>query len=377
MASGLTLDELVGSVRSPGHASDPLEATLAFRAKDWSLLQDQRNNSGMSFRTDLAVAMRGENFALCARIGEIHWVVVFERLLWLIDDAFATLAGISNSEPMFGSEHSFDGMKLLHPPGFRFLSKLMGEAVSPSLDSASKSNALIAAFMSHISLRFIMDHEYFHAYHGHVLLAEEFFGHPVVFEVDKYIASNERNMRRALEFQADRSAFMQMLRDVASGDVPTNEAVDRLTLDERLVLSIVAVLVVVGLMGAEDLALGVETEINPAAERRASHLISPTIGRGLAAVGFNTTRINVIGAAVHRAVDMLAALHNVFRAPSLAFALDQRDVNSIENRHLEWIYFLSVGPKLRDHQFFPPDRSFKDASQFSIRPDWRASVQKP
>lgn len=347
------LEAVIGKVRAArDDTQHPLEATLKFREKAWRAYEGRTNASGQILRTRLVVAHSIEDNALVAHVDDIHWIVAFERLLALIDDVFATCAAISTPAPMFTPGHRFQAHRLHHAPGFRQFSQSGRSAPTPTLDQAAPVNALLAGFMAHAALRFIVDHEYFHAAHGHVLLAEALFDRPTLPELARLASPRERDMRLAMELEADRSAVSQLVLDTVAGDLPSNDAVAHLSPAQRLVLAVVAVAMLLGLFGAEQKVRGEpEGETHPVSLSRLHMLLQPGLARALRQAGLSPSDTDEVGAGVGRALYTLAELHAVFAQPLQSLDPEVAGGLDIDNLRLEMTYLADVAPHLAARHF--------------------------
>jgi hypothetical protein len=329
-------------------ARDPLELTLLERAGMYDLQSGRRNANGRTLLTRVVVGLSLRGDALCAHLEPLHWIVIFEKILLTVDEIFATLAGISNDAAFFSPSHRFDGSRLSHPPGFRWRVGAKG----PGLADAADANKLFAGYMAYCALRYVADHEFFHAVHGHVLLIEELFDAPTIAELARRAAPREQDIRLSLEMEADRSAVTQLLVDIVEGQTPTNNMVEGLSIPDQLSMAIVAVALVIGFWETEEIAFGDETmPTHPSIGTRLHMLLGPTLERALGTAGLSAPAVDSIVLKISHALVSLARVHSVLAAPLRALEESRNQYYRTENQRLEMVYRLDVAHFLRRLHF--------------------------
>jgi hypothetical protein len=92
--------------------------------------------------------------------------VISDSLIDLLGSVFSKLPTLSNGHPFFAPGHVSNSSRPRTMPD-----DPLNLQISPT--PSDPTNELLAGYMAHASLRFVADHEFFHAFHGHLLLIEE------------------------------------------------------------------------------------------------------------------------------------------------------------------------------------------------------------
>jgi hypothetical protein len=228
-----------------------------------------------------------------------------------------------------------------------------GTARQNTLESVDRAHVLLAAYMAHSALRFAADHEFFHAVHGHVLLVEELFDRPLSENLARLAAPYEQDVRLALEMGADRSAIAQQIRDIAEGSFPTNDAVDALSLVDRIGLIIVATAAMLAIWAQEENGELDAGYSHPSCETRLYMLLGPTLVRALSMTGLDASAITSAHQSIIRTALILSGSNSVFSAIGRAMDPARLTTLDIENQRLEMVYRLDLAPLLVGHKFLP------------------------
>ena len=345
-----SLEELVGPVRALDEASSSYAAaTLLDRRRAYHGYQQASNGNGERLSVRLAVGCGSDLNAVAALCNGVHWIVVWDGLLQAIEHTISALAASAASRDLFGSGLALDAdalANLLDSPS-------AGSSTPELLLRATPANAMRATFMVHAALRFICDHEFFHAFHGHVLLVNELFDRPVIPQLARLAQPLEPRIRMALEMEADRSAVFAHFLDLAAGDGPGNPVIDAMTPTARIHLATVAVSIVLALLAkGEEPVPDENVATHPGIEARLFMLLESTFVRALQMAGFDLASIVQLHNQVLASLSALESVHSVFAVYGRATDERLREHHQIGNRRLEMAYRLYALERLRRHSFF-------------------------
>lgn len=347
----LALEELIGPVRELDEASGSYAAaTLLERRRAYAGHEHASNTNGERLSVRLAVGCGSDVNAVVALCNGIHWIVVWDGLLQAVEHTMATLAVSAASRDLFGRPLAIDAdvlTQLLDTPA-------SASSTAELLSRAAPGNAMRATFMVHAALRFICDHEFFHAFHGHVLLVNELFDRPVIPQLARLAQPLEPRIRMALEMKADRSAGFAQFLDLAAGDGPGNPVIDAMTPAGRIHLATVAMCIMLALLaeGDEEAVPSEYLATHPGIEARLFMLLEPMFVRALQMAGFDPAGIVQLHDQVLASLSELGAVTRLFAIYDRPTDESLRTYHQIDNRRLEMTYRLYASERLRRHSFY-------------------------
>jgi hypothetical protein len=219
--------------------------------------------------------------------------------------------------------------------------------------------------MAHVALRYAADHEFFHAFHGHLLFIEELLDRSTFSPLRIERAPYDRDIRLALELEADRSAVTQHVVDLLAGATPTNDAIEDLSREARIPLIFVSIAIMMTLWAAGEesyLSTGIT---HPRWDTRLYMLLGPTLVRSLSLVGFDQAVVARIHRTTMDQIGDLQTAHPIFTTIMSALETSRMRIHETESRRLEMVYLLTVAPKLARYQFSGHDDS--DPRIISVR----------
>jgi hypothetical protein len=150
----------------------------------------------------------------------------------------------------------------------------------------------------------------------------------------------------------------QYIVDVVSDAVSVNDAVDRLSIPERVLLIVMSIVIIMAVWAAEEESSGVATGLtHPRWECRLYMLLGPTLVRALKLEGFDEATVSSLHRKTIESVFALVPAHPAFK--TIADALDQNrmQVHDLDGRRLEMVYRVTIAPLLVRHQFSGLDDS--------------------
>jgi hypothetical protein len=313
------LDNLVGPIRPiPEDSDDLAEQVLLDRQRTYSRSTGVRNPNGIDFKCVVVLATCPDSDALCLLAEGTHWIVINQELIDSLDALSRALFGNSGKE-------------------------------SPQEQAVRTTKA---AYFFQAALRFACDHEFFHAFHGHLLLVTELFERRDLAEPMGITAPREHSIRMALELEADRSAAIQQILEVVAGQTPGNDILDAMAPPDKIVLSLFAMALMMALWTRHDPARPFDpADVHPAMETRLFMLFEPILLRALQLAQLEPSTILHIHERVTDTLRALSPVHDVFQIFSRALDPVRRSYFQTENRRLELAYLLNVRPHLKRHNF--------------------------
>jgi hypothetical protein len=341
------ISRLIGSpVRPLCEGSFSLfENTLLDRRRIYDLFEGVRNRSGLPFALQVGIKGDRHSDAISACISGTQWIVISEGLIDTLDRVFSMLPKVLDGFPFVAPGHVIDPSRLRAMPD--------GPPNAPiNLASSEPTNILLAGYMAHAALRFVADHEFFHAFHGHLLLIEELQERQRLPARNGNALNYDRDIRLALELEADRSAVSQYVVDLVSEAVPGNAAVDCLSAPDRLTLLIMSIAIIMAIWAAEEETSGAAPGVtHPRWECRLYMLLGPTLIRSLRLVGFDEATVSSIHRKTIKSVFALELMHPAFMTIASALDHNRMQVHDLDGRRLEMVYRLTIAPLLMRHQF--------------------------
>ena len=347
------------SIRPPREGTNSLfENTLIARQRSYSLFDGVRNKAGTSFSPHAGIKSDRVSNALSAFLFERHWILISEKLIGTLDSLFSLLAKASNDCPLFTPGQVFEPSRFTWPSEQNATQEF-------GLESAYPTNVLLTGYMAHVALRYAADHEFFHGFHGHLLLIEELFRESTHSALTTNGVRYDHDIRLALELEADRSAVTQHVVDLLDEATPTNDAVEDLSQEARISLIFVSIAILMSLWASEEERTLSAGNTHPRWETRLYMLLGPTFVRSLSLVGFEQSAVTAIQWEMMKQLGVLQTAHPIFRPIMKALEYSRMQIHQTESRRLEMVYRLTVAPKLARYQFSGHDDS--DPRIISVR----------
>jgi hypothetical protein len=313
--------------------------TLIERQQCYRQFNEHSNEKGDVLTTVLRISSSHGNDTLCTLIGRTHWIIVGTRLIDFIDALFSAVSGeipdyVSSAGSLFGPQ-----MGLLLP-----------SATGDKSHHASHMALLVSGFMAHVALRFVCDHEFYHAISGHAALIRELFDSPLSLEIARNASPYERSIRLAMEMESDRSAFAQHVLDVLVGDAASNRALDNLVVEVRVAIVTIAIAIMMAAWAAHEKPEDMSAGVHPIAGTRIFTLVGPTLSNVLSVAGLKETQISAVHVLVGTWFRVMAARSRRLGLLSRVFG-EEEAYHAAECRRIELSYELLVAQKLKTLRF--------------------------